>query len=95
MLTQEAVQDALKQVIDPELKLDIVTLGLVYKVEVDTQGNVSILMTLTTMACPYGPALIDEIREKVMALRASTVDVQVTFDPPWKPPEEVLAQLGL
>jgi len=95
-LTEEQVTFALMNVKDPEIDCNIVDLGLVYGISVDGEGNVGITMTFTTIACPYGPALVDEVRGKIRGLEGvRTVDVQVTFDPPWKPSEEVLAALGL
>ncbi|MBI4021398.1 MAG: metal-sulfur cluster assembly factor [Candidatus Aenigmarchaeota archaeon] len=96
MPTEAAVRDVLSGIVDPEMNYDLVTLGLIYKVQCDSEGNVSILMTFTSMLCPFGPQLVDEIRRKVMALEGTkTVDVEVTFNPPWKPSEELMATLGL
>ena len=96
MIAKEQVMEKLKECSDPELHLDIVTLGLIYKVDIDSQNNVGIEMTFTSMMCPYGPALVDEIKGKIIEMEGvKTVDVKVVFDPPWKPSEEVLAQLGL
>ena len=96
MLTKEKVMEVLKKIEDPEIQIDIVTLGLIYKVDVDEEGNVEIDMTFTSMACPYGPALVDDVKSKVIGLECvKTVDVKITFDPPWKPSEEVMSALGL
>lgn len=95
MATKELILESLKSCIDPELHMDIVTLGLIYKIDCDPQGNVGIEMTFTSMMCPFGPALVDEVRGKVIALSGvKTVEVKVTFEPPWKPSEEVMATLG-
>ena len=95
MATEEQVRESLKSCMDPELKMDIITLGLVYRIRVEKE-HVDIEMTFTSMLCPYGPALVDEVKGKVIGLEGvRTVDVQVVFDPPWKPSEEVLASLGL
>lgn len=95
MITKAGVEKALKECEDPELGMDIFSMGLVYEINVDSEGNVKILMTLTSIACPYGPQMMDVARQKVLAEGAKTVDIQLTFDPPWKPSEEVLAALGL
>lgn len=95
MPTQEQVTEALKTCIDPELHMDIVSLGLIYAIDIDQEKNVSIRMTFTTMLCPFGPALVDEIKGKILDLGAKTIEVEVTFDPPWKPSEEVMMKLGL
>ncbi len=89
------VTKVLKEVMDPELRMDVVTLGLIYKI--DVQGShIDIEMTFTSMMCPYGPQLVDEIKGKVIELEGvKTVEVKVVFDPPWKPSEEIMATLGL
>ena len=95
MVSEKTIWDALKTCIDPELRMDIVTLGLIYGIESDSEGNVQIRMTFTSTMCPFGPALVDEIKGKCISLDGvKTVEVNVTFDPPWKPSEEVLATLG-
>lgn len=95
MATKELILESLKSCIDPELRMDIVTLGLIYTIDIDQEGNVGIEMTFTSPMCPYGPQLLDDIRGKVIALSGvKTVDVKVTFEPPWKPSEEVMATLG-
>ena len=96
MTAKNDVESALKKCIDPELHMDIVTLGLIYKIDIDQENNVEITMTFTSMMCPYGPALVEEIKGKIIALDSvKTVEVHVTFDPPWKPSEEILATLGM
>ena len=85
MVTVEDVTDALRDVIDPELGLDFVELGLVYDVEVE-DGNVRITYTLTSPGCPIGPQVSEQIEEFVSELDG-VVDVQstMTFTPPWTP----------
>ena len=96
MPTEEQVREQLKEVFDPELRMDIVTLGLIYKIEPDDKGHVDVLMTFTSMMCPYGPQLVDEIKGEIIQMDGvKTVEVTVTFDPPWKPSEEVMATLGV
>ncbi len=95
MVTKEKVIEALKQSFDPELMIDIYTLGLIYKITVK-KDDVMILMTLTTPLCPYGPMLIEDVKAKVKSIaKAKKVEVEVTFDPPWKPPDEIKMMLGL
>ena len=94
-LTEIQVREALKQVEDPELHIDIITLELVYGVVID-QGNVQVTMTLTTPACPYGPMLIEMVKLAVRRVPGVTnVDVKVTFDPVWKPSDDLKAMMGL
>lgn len=98
MVSEEVVMEALKEIYDPELHYNIVDLGLVYDVDVK-DGDVHILMTLTTPACPIGPMIIAQIEEMVRILPGvKDVDVELTFDPLWSPElisEEARAELGL
>jgi metal-sulfur cluster biosynthetic enzyme len=85
MPTREEVFEALHQVEDPELGMDIVELGLVYDVEVDGP-KVKVTHTLTSMGCPAGPMIQESIHEAVAALPGvEQVEVELTFDPPWTP----------
>ena len=95
MLTKEDVMNVLKAVNDPEIGIDIVTLELIYNVDVEN-NKVNVKMTFTTPMCPYGPMLVEEIKAKVSELEGvKEVNVEVTFDPPWKPSEELRATLGV
>jgi len=85
MPTEEEVQDALTNVIDPELGLDFVELGLIYGIAVDA-GHVHVTFTLTTPACPIGPQVSEQIDEFVSELEGvSSVDSSMVFVPPWTP----------
>lgn len=86
MITVEEVQEALREVIDPELGLDFMELGLVYDVSVDAAGVVKITYTLTTPGCPIGPQVEQQIHEYVGQLDGvSAVEPTLTFTPPWSP----------
>jgi metal-sulfur cluster biosynthetic enzyme len=83
--SEEDVMDALSNVIDPELGLDFVELGLIYGVEV-TDGNVRVTFTLTTPGCPIGPQVNEQIEEFVGELDGvKTVESDMVFTPPWSP----------
>ncbi len=83
--TEADVMDALSNVIDPELGLDFVELGLIYGVEVDG-GSVSVTFTLTTPGCPIGPQVTEQIDEFVGELDGvKTVESEMVFTPPWSP----------
>ena len=85
MVTVEEVEEALSNVIDPELGLDFVELGLVYGVEIDG-GRVSVTFTLTTPACPIGPQVSEQMEEFVGELDGvDSVETTMTFTPPWSP----------
>ena len=83
MNEQEAWQ-ALAGVVDPELGIDIVELGLVYRVEVD-EHVVSVLMTLTTPGCPLHDVIVDGVERALTREGGQRVEVELTFDPPWDP----------
>ena len=80
------VRDALREVVDPEVGIDIVELGLVYAIEI-TRGRVRVDMTMTTPACPSGPQLRDDAAHAIrMALpEAREIDVRLVWEPPWTP----------
>ncbi|MFL5889568.1 MAG: metal-sulfur cluster assembly factor [Solirubrobacteraceae bacterium] len=85
MPTVEEVTDALTEVIDPELGLDFVELGLVYEVEVDG-GTVDVTFTLTSPGCPIGPQVTEQIEEFVGEVPGvEAVRPHMTFEPPWTP----------
>jgi metal-sulfur cluster biosynthetic enzyme len=84
-LTEEDVYEALEEVIDPELGLDFVNLGLVYDVNIENT-EVYVTFTLTTPACPIGPQVSEQMREFVGDLPGVTsVHPKMVFDPPWSP----------
>ena len=85
MATKEEVVEALRQVEDPELGMDIVDLGLMYDVELEN-GKVKVVHTLTSMGCPVGPMIQQQIDDVVRALPGvDDVEVELTWDPPWTP----------
>ncbi len=85
MATVEEVTDALRDVIDPELGLDFVELGLIYEVDVQ-DGNVKVTYTLTSPGCPIGPQVSEQIEEFVSELDGvDAVESTMTFTPPWTP----------
>ena len=80
------IWNILKFVMDPEVEVNIVDLGLVYKVDYDGDKKVHILMTLSTPACPIGDAIVTNVVEAIKAKHPELdVDVELTFDPPWSP----------
>lgn len=80
-----AARSALSTVEDPELGLDIVSLGLVYAIECN-DGHVRVVHTLTSMGCPLGPVIERDIGDALGRIEGiESVDVQLVFDPPWSP----------
>ncbi|WP_323702891.1 metal-sulfur cluster assembly factor [Mammaliicoccus sp. Dog046] len=85
---EEAMKDsilgALENVIDPELGIDIVNLGLVYNVDLDDEGLCTVEMTLTSMGCPMGPQIIDQVKTALGELpEIKDTEVNIVWNPPW------------
>jgi metal-sulfur cluster biosynthetic enzyme len=99
-LTVDNVKSCLTQVDDPELGINIVDLGLVYEVHVRDEGDVQVIMTLTTPFCPVGPSIKQQIATVIKRELdgVSKVEVQFTFNPPWDKDmmsEDAKAELGI
>jgi metal-sulfur cluster biosynthetic enzyme len=89
-LTADDIRTTLKKVVDPEIHINIVDLGLVYGVDVQADGvgkhKVGVKTTLTTPACPYGPALLSKMHAEIAALpEVSDVELDLIWVPPWDP----------
>jgi metal-sulfur cluster biosynthetic enzyme len=103
LLSEERIREELKNVVDPELFVNIVDLGLVYTVVVedtaDRKKRIGVEMTLTSPMCPAGPQLIAQCKRVLSQLEGvSEVDVKIVMDPPWTPDfmtEEARDQLGM
>lgn len=96
MPTREDVVQRLQTVFDPELNLDVWNLGLIYDIQVREDSTIYIRMTFTTPFCPYGPALVDDLKKKVSTLPGTKdVQVEVVMEPPWQPSEEIKLMFGL
>jgi metal-sulfur cluster biosynthetic enzyme len=103
-VAEDTVREALKQVVDPELFVNIVDLGLIYDVSIDTPNDngpakVAIDMTMTSPACPAGPQLLSQSKDVVSRLEGvGDVEVRLVMDPPWTPDrmtEDARDQLGI
>lgn len=98
MPAESALIDALKEVIDPELMINIVDLGLVYNVE-QKERIVHVEMTLTSPACPAGPQIIHQAKMAVEKFEdVDSADIRLTMEPPWSPErmtEDARDQLGI
>jgi FeS assembly SUF system protein len=80
----DRVTEALRKVYDPEMPTNIYELGLIYRVDVDDAGAVSIVMTLTAPNCPVAGSLPAEVEQQARSVEGVTaVKVELTFDPPW------------
>ena len=95
----ENIIKALKTVFDPEIPVDIYELGLVYDVQIFEDGDVKVVMTLTTPNCPVAESLPQEVKEKVAAVEnVKSVDLELTFEPSWNKDmmsEEAKFELGI
>jgi metal-sulfur cluster biosynthetic enzyme len=104
-MTEEQIKTVLKTVLDPELGINIVDLGLLYKITIATSdtlhdSRINILMTLTTPGCPLGGWFVEQVKQAVASglnIDEDQVMVEITFDPPWSQElmtEEAKAELG-
>lgn len=95
MIKKEDVIEILKTCNDPEIHIDVWTLGLIYDLKIN-KDKLYIKMTFTTPLCPYGPMLVEEIKSKLLDHHEiKDVNVDVVFEPAWKPSEELRATLGI
>jgi len=89
-VAEDTIREALKAVVDPELFVNIVDLGLVYDIKIDERAdgrsNVAVEMTMTSPACPAGPQLLSQSHDAVQRLDGvDQVDVKLVMEPPWTP----------
>jgi metal-sulfur cluster biosynthetic enzyme len=98
-VSEERIRQALMQVYDPELGINIVDLGLVYDIDVQDNGDVEIRYSLTTMGCPIGPLIEDQMRAFLAPIDGlGEVRPELVFRPAWSPEmmsEEAKAALGI
>jgi metal-sulfur cluster biosynthetic enzyme len=99
VLTEELVREKLQDVFDPELRMSIMELGLVYDVAIE-DGKVKVVYTLTSPACPLGPVIDAQIQQILADLPGvQEVETELTMNPPWDPrtmaSDEVRMQLGI
>jgi metal-sulfur cluster biosynthetic enzyme len=102
-VAEDVVRESLKSVIDPELFVNIVDLGLIYEIKINEQpegkSNVTVEMTMTSPACPAGPQLLSQSQDAVKRLDGvNEVDVKLVMEPPWTPDrmtEDARDQLGI
>ena len=96
---EDGVVTMLKTVFDPEIPVDVYSLGLIYRVDVADDGNVEIDMTLTAPNCPMGDYMFEDIRQKVQSVEGvSGVTVNLVFEPEWDQSmmtDEARLELGL
>lgn len=95
---EEKVVDALKTVYDPEIPVDIYSLGLIYSIDIDDEGHLSVDMTMTAPSCPMADFIMEDVRQKLEAIEGITsVQLQLVFEPEWTQDmmtEEAKLELG-
>lgn len=81
---KDSIMGALELVVDPELGIDIVNLGLVYDTEMDEEGNVTVTMTLTSMGCPLAGTIVDQVKAALAEIpEVKSTEVNIVWNPPW------------
>ncbi|ASV66257.1 metal-sulfur cluster assembly factor [Cytobacillus sp. FSL W7-1323] len=81
---KESIMGALELVVDPELGVDIVNLGLVYDVTMDDEGNTEVEMTLTSMGCPLAGTIVDQVKTALADIpEVKSTEVNIVWSPPW------------
>ena len=97
--TKDDVLEGLKNVYDPEIGINIVDLGLVYDADIAEGGDVLVTMTLTSLGCPLGPVIVQEVNNALKDLPGiGETDVKLVWSPPWSPElmsEEAKDELGI
>lgn len=97
--SRDDVREGLKNVYDPEIGINVVDLGLVYDADISETGDVLVTMTLTSMGCPLGPIIVQEIQSALKDLpEIGDIDVKLVWSPPWSPDmmsEEAKDELGI
>lgn len=97
--TKDDVIEGLKNVYDPEIGINIVDLGLVYDTEIADNGDVLVTMTLTSLGCPLGPVIMQEVNNALKDLPGiGGTDVKLVWTPPWSPEnmsEDAKDELGI
>lgn len=99
MIAREQVLDALRSVVDPEVPINVVDLGLIYGIDLLDNNEVKIRMTMTAPQCPMSGYLMQQVEQAVRTLPEVTeVSVDLVFDPPWEPSmikEDALKSIGI
>jgi FeS assembly SUF system protein len=99
IINKEAVIAQLKMVFDPEIPVDIYELGLIYDIQIQEEGKINIVMTLTAPACPAAEIIPEDVKSKVGTIEGvSEVTIDLTFEPSWEKDmmsEEAKLELGM
>lgn len=81
---EAAIIEAIKEIFDPEIPVNILELGLIYEVQINDQNEVHVFMTLTAPNCPVAESLPVDVKNKVLSVKGvMAAEVEITFEPPW------------
>jgi metal-sulfur cluster biosynthetic enzyme len=97
-VTRAEVEEVLRTTYDPDLDIDLQTLGLIYGYKLDEAAQtLKITMTFTTPLCPYGGDMVTELKRRFteLGMKEEAIEIEVTFTPPWEPPEGIREMLGV
>lgn len=95
MITKDdLIEKVFKKYEDPELLIDVWTLKIIYDVAIE-DSKVKILMTFTSPLCPFGPQMVEDLKRMIKEQGVENVEINITFDPPWKPSDELREMLGV
>ncbi|OGH64533.1 MAG: hypothetical protein A2821_04725 [Candidatus Magasanikbacteria bacterium RIFCSPHIGHO2_01_FULL_41_23] len=95
MIARDTIIAEFKTIFDPEINLDIWTMGLIYEINIKNENEIHILMTYTTPMCPFGAQIKQQVAEKLTDLNFKKIDIEITFNPPWKPSDDLRIMLGI
>ncbi len=93
MNKEQLIENVFKKYEDPEIHIDVWTLGLIYDIKIDGE-KVDLLITFTSPFCPFGPQMVADLEELIKKEGFKEVKIEVTFNPPWQPSEELKEMLG-
>ena len=94
-MTKKKIIEIMETIKDPELGIDIWTLGLIYDISIESKKRIKILMTFTSPYCPVGDELVKNVKESLQTANFKEIKVEVTFNPPWQPKVELREALGI
>lgn len=94
-MTKKQIVERLETIMDPDINIDIWTMGLIYDINIVDDKSVKIQMTLTSPFCPSGDYLREKVVENMKEIGFKNTSVIITFDPPWTPPTGLRAVLGI
>jgi metal-sulfur cluster biosynthetic enzyme len=96
MVFKDEIVEVLKNYLDPEMGIDVWTLGFVRKLDFNEKAQaLNLVLTLTSPMCPLGSQIVSDLKRRFVDLGCKTVAIELSFDPPWEPSKEVREMLGL